>query len=26
MADQLGAHFAEMKYIANVTHRDISKS
>ena len=26
MADQLGAHFAEMKYIVNVTHRDISKS
>ncbi|MEQ8215595.1 MAG: RNase adapter RapZ [Smithellaceae bacterium] len=26
MADQLGAHFAEMKYIINVTHRDISKS
>ncbi|MEQ8214152.1 MAG: RNase adapter RapZ [Smithellaceae bacterium] len=26
MADQLGAHFAEMKYIANVTHRDINKS
>ena len=26
MADQLGAHFAEMKYIINVTHRDINKS
>ncbi|MEN6488463.1 MAG: RNase adapter RapZ [Smithella sp.] len=26
MADQLGAHFSEMKYIVNVTHRDISKS
>ena len=26
IADQLGAHFAEMKYIANVTHRDINKS
>lgn len=26
MADQLGAHFAEMKYIVNVMHRDISKS
>jgi len=26
IADQLGAHFAEMKYIVNVTHRDISKS
>ena len=26
MADQLGAHFAEMKYIVNVMHRDINKS
>ncbi|MEN6376120.1 MAG: RNase adapter RapZ [Smithella sp.] len=26
MADQLGAHFSEMKYIVNVTHRDINKS
>lgn len=26
MADQLGAHFTEMKYIVNVMHRDINKS
>lgn len=26
MANQLGAHFSEMKYIVNVTHRDINKS
>ena len=26
MSNQLGAHFSEMKYIVNVTHRDISKS
>ena len=26
MADQVGAHFSEMKYIVNVTHRDINKS
>jgi len=26
MADQFGAHFSDMKYIVNVTHRDISKS
>ena len=26
MGNQLGAHFSEMKYIVNVTHRDINKS
>ena len=26
IANQLGAHFSEMKYIVNVTHRDINKS
>ena len=26
MSNQLGAHFSEMKYIVNVTHRDINKS
>lgn len=26
MADQLGAHFSKMKYIVNITHRDINKS
>jgi RNase adapter protein RapZ len=26
MANQLGAYFSEMKYIVNVTHRDINKS
>lgn len=26
MANQLGAYFSQMKYIVNVTHRDISKS
>ncbi len=26
MANQLGAHFSEMKYIVNITHRDINKS
>ena len=26
IANQLGAHFSEMKYIVNVTHRDLNKS
>lgn len=26
MANKLGEHFADMKYIVNITHRDISKS
>ena len=26
MADQFSAHFSEMKYIVNITHRDINKS
>jgi len=26
IANQLGAHFSEMKYIVNVSHRDINKS
>jgi UPF0042 nucleotide-binding protein len=26
MTNQLGAHFSEMKYIVNITHRDINKS
>jgi RNase adapter protein RapZ len=26
MANQLGAYFSEMKYIVNITHRDINKS
>ena len=26
MANQLGSHFSSMKYIVNVTHRDINKS
>jgi RNase adapter protein RapZ len=26
MANQIGAHFSKMKYIVNITHRDINKS